>query len=550
MHLEIAANDLLIYMKEDFLQLQIDWKEEIKEQLQQIKCEGSHMPQLEEELIRRRRDELRHAQDVREHYEKKLERANNLYMELTACMLQLEKRERELVKREQAIQVYAQMYNKRQKSILKPILKAQQRIERMSKKRAHKCISDPGTSPDGPVPNGITLAVEEMQQPSPSRSRSRKNRHRRSNSRGSNNFPNNSSGVRSPTKEALHNELESKRVASHHQDGSNVTPSSLKHLSHQDCCLHDSELNHRNLNDVCFGCDGGCSDATCSSKRSSRVSADVESNTCDTCEISSPSTAMESSCEQPRLLPRKREGGEEVRMDDSTNMNHTSIQELDENKDSENGNSMSDSQVNEVVSPTSGKESPGNHSKQRPKRLLSNGDGQEEQQPSKMLHNGEQCEDEDADEERDQVLRIAPASDMRHLRRSGRALDDSWSECDIEDSEEDMRHRKNRATYSRFSSEGALSEEENTSERSRQNTPDHMLSSLSTENLQLELTAHCGSDGLSDKESIVQRMKQVVKHSPERALSNVQDTDSSDSDGCSTVSTAVHKPRSLDKVNW
>ena len=39
-----------------------------------------------------------HAQDVREHYERKLERANNLYMELTACMLQLEKRERELIK--------------------------------------------------------------------------------------------------------------------------------------------------------------------------------------------------------------------------------------------------------------------------------------------------------------------------------------------------------------------------------------------------------------------------------------------------------------------
>ena len=40
----------------------------------------------------------RHAQDVRDHYERKLERANNLYMELTACMLQLEKRERELIK--------------------------------------------------------------------------------------------------------------------------------------------------------------------------------------------------------------------------------------------------------------------------------------------------------------------------------------------------------------------------------------------------------------------------------------------------------------------
>ncbi len=40
----------------------------------------------------------RHAQDVREHYERKLERANNLYMDLTACMLQLEIREQELIK--------------------------------------------------------------------------------------------------------------------------------------------------------------------------------------------------------------------------------------------------------------------------------------------------------------------------------------------------------------------------------------------------------------------------------------------------------------------
>ena len=40
---------------------------------------------------------IRHAQDVREHYERKLERANNLYMELTNCMLQLEKREQELI---------------------------------------------------------------------------------------------------------------------------------------------------------------------------------------------------------------------------------------------------------------------------------------------------------------------------------------------------------------------------------------------------------------------------------------------------------------------
>lgn len=41
---------------------------------------------------------FRHALDIREHYERKLERANNLYMELSAVMLQLEVREKELMK--------------------------------------------------------------------------------------------------------------------------------------------------------------------------------------------------------------------------------------------------------------------------------------------------------------------------------------------------------------------------------------------------------------------------------------------------------------------
>ena len=36
--------------------------------------------------------------DIREHYERKLERANNLYMELSVIMLQLEMREKELIK--------------------------------------------------------------------------------------------------------------------------------------------------------------------------------------------------------------------------------------------------------------------------------------------------------------------------------------------------------------------------------------------------------------------------------------------------------------------
>lgn len=58
---------------------------------------------IDDELVRRRKDELRHAQEVRELYEMKLGRANNLFKELNNCMMQLEQRERELLRRERQI---------------------------------------------------------------------------------------------------------------------------------------------------------------------------------------------------------------------------------------------------------------------------------------------------------------------------------------------------------------------------------------------------------------------------------------------------------------
>ena len=72
--------------------------QQIAEQMAKIKTSGAAMPRMEEDLVKKRREELRHAQDVREHYERKLARANNLYMELSTVMLQLESRERDLLK--------------------------------------------------------------------------------------------------------------------------------------------------------------------------------------------------------------------------------------------------------------------------------------------------------------------------------------------------------------------------------------------------------------------------------------------------------------------
>ncbi|XP_048878734.1 LOW QUALITY PROTEIN: mitogen-activated protein kinase kinase kinase 12-like [Brienomyrus brachyistius] len=103
LHLDIASADVLSTPQETYFKSQAEWREEVKHHFEKIKTEGTCLHRLDEELIFRRREELRHALDIREHYERKLERANNLYMELNAVMLQLELKEKELRRREQSL---------------------------------------------------------------------------------------------------------------------------------------------------------------------------------------------------------------------------------------------------------------------------------------------------------------------------------------------------------------------------------------------------------------------------------------------------------------
>ncbi|KAM9506088.1 mitogen-activated protein kinase kinase kinase 12-like isoform 3-T3 [Salvelinus alpinus] len=98
LHLDIASADVLSTPQETYFKSQAEWREEVKQHFEKIKSDGTCLHRLDEELINRRREELRHALDIREHYERKLERANNLYMELNAVMLQLELKEKELHK--------------------------------------------------------------------------------------------------------------------------------------------------------------------------------------------------------------------------------------------------------------------------------------------------------------------------------------------------------------------------------------------------------------------------------------------------------------------
>lgn len=94
--------------------------------------------------------------------------------------------------------------------------------------------------------------------------------------------------------------------------------------------------------------------------------------------------------------------------------------------------------------------------------------------------------------------------------------EDSWSEeeADIE-SDEDHRHsirRKNRQSCSTLSSEGIFSEEEGMSTRG---TPDPLATTYSSENLTMDL-ASCVSDGLSDREMTVKKMRVQVSQRSER----------------------------------
>uniref|UniRef100_A0A8C3X098 Mitogen-activated protein kinase kinase kinase 13 n=1 Tax=Catagonus wagneri TaxID=51154 RepID=A0A8C3X098_9CETA len=194
MHLDIASADVLATPQETYFKSQAEWREEVKKHFEKIKSEGTCIHRLDEELIRRRREELRHALDIREHYERKLERANNLYMELSAIMLQLEMREKELIKREQAVEKkYPGTYKRHP---VRPIIHPNAMEKLMKRKGVSHRAGMQAKRPDllrsegipsvEVAPTASPLSGSPKMSTSSSKGRYRsKPRHRRGNSRGS-----------------------------------------------------------------------------------------------------------------------------------------------------------------------------------------------------------------------------------------------------------------------------------------------------------------------------------------------------------------------------
>ncbi|XP_058790760.1 mitogen-activated protein kinase kinase kinase 13 isoform X2 [Phymastichus coffea] len=186
-HLQIAAVELESITQNEYFKAQQTWKEEIRQHMKQIQSDNSSSPRFEADLIRKREDELRHAQDIREHYERKLERTNNLYMELSAVLLQLEQRERDVLKREQ--QTGYKTCKKR--VVYGPLLKYQERKKNQSRNPMIQFSSSSPASPPSPIspqsPVKATMCTqlndsnkpETTIVPSSSNFKQRKYRHRR-----------------------------------------------------------------------------------------------------------------------------------------------------------------------------------------------------------------------------------------------------------------------------------------------------------------------------------------------------------------------------------
>lgn len=90
---------LSTYKDEQFLKTQESWQEEIQTQITQFKV---HMQKCkkelklkEEQLISRREIELKHVLDIKELYDRKLERVNQLYLDLSTVLLQLEQQQKQ-----------------------------------------------------------------------------------------------------------------------------------------------------------------------------------------------------------------------------------------------------------------------------------------------------------------------------------------------------------------------------------------------------------------------------------------------------------------------
>lgn len=93
-HLEIAGPQLLNQTDKEYFATQRTWKESIRSKVAQMTQNGTSIHKVEQDLIRKRTAELKHAENIRMVYENRLEKTNALFSELREWVLCLQEKER------------------------------------------------------------------------------------------------------------------------------------------------------------------------------------------------------------------------------------------------------------------------------------------------------------------------------------------------------------------------------------------------------------------------------------------------------------------------
>uniref|UniRef100_A0A1A9W763 Mitogen-activated protein kinase kinase kinase dlk-1 n=1 Tax=Glossina brevipalpis TaxID=37001 RepID=A0A1A9W763_9MUSC len=158
-HLEIDGPILLRKSEKKYFESQLSWKEEVRSHMKDMTQNRTSIHKFEQDLIRRRRAEWRHAHDIRMVYESKLEKTNRLYLELSECMSQIQEKEKEIAEREKKIPDYKvsrrfgnplrKVQNCRRKLNANPNNSGQQ--QQNPQQQQQSSTPNPQTTPESPV---------------------------------------------------------------------------------------------------------------------------------------------------------------------------------------------------------------------------------------------------------------------------------------------------------------------------------------------------------------------------------------------------------------
>jgi hypothetical protein len=147
-HLDISEEEIKLFEQEqEYVELTRIWPTEINEHLAKYPPIdiSSTLQMTNDELMKKRQEELQHIADIRAHYQKRVQQVSTLYIELRSLKMQLEQREHEIKKKERILNIHhhsSSTNNKEKKRSLNPIAEAR-RLSLKVIKAATSNLNDP-----------------------------------------------------------------------------------------------------------------------------------------------------------------------------------------------------------------------------------------------------------------------------------------------------------------------------------------------------------------------------------------------------------------------